>query len=86
MTIHPLLRTGGYAQAAYFVTPSIEPVLRFSARDMPGDDLDQTRLSFGVNYYISAASSVRLNYHVNMEKSAFEQDNNNVALQFNVSF
>lgn len=81
-----LKKTGGYVQAAYLVRPQIEPVVRFSARNMPGDNQDQKRLSFGINVYVAASSAVRLNYHVNIEKSDFEKDNDVVALQFNVSF
>lgn len=80
----PLRKTGGYGQVAYFVTPRIEPVIRFSMQDFPDDSDDLRRLSFGVNVHITAASSARFAYHLNMEKSGFGSDNNAIVLQWNV--
>ncbi len=79
-----LTKTGGYGQAAYFVTPKFEPVVRYSMRDMPGRDADLRRLSFGLNYYVAAASSVRVAYHLNMEKEGFGTDNNEIMFQWNI--
>lgn len=82
-----LSKTGGYAQVAYLIgTSNFEPVVRFSTRNMPQDSDDRSRYSFGINYYISAASAVRLNYHINSEKSAFKTDNDAIAAQFTVGF
>jgi len=81
-------KTGGYVQLAYRLPSNFEPVARYSMRDFPGDSKrDNSRLSFGLNYYISPASSVRLNYHINQEAhSEFEKTDNKVVLQFNVNF
>ena len=79
-------KTGGYAQASYFVTSKWEPVVRFSARDMPDEENDLSRLSVGLTFYISPASSVRGAYNYNMEKSGFEQDNDEIIFQWNVLF
>jgi len=82
-----LTKTGGYAQASYLLDNGIvEPVVRFSTRDMPGDGLDQSRVSAGVSLYLSASSSVRLAYSVNTEKSGFESDNDTFVAQFNIIF
>jgi len=81
-----LTKKGGYVQAAYGIGAGFEPVVRFSIRDMPSEADDANRLSFGVNYYIFANSSVRLAYHINSEKAGFESDNNSVIAQFNVVF
>jgi hypothetical protein len=85
-TAEDLRKTGGYAQAAYLIKSRWEPVLRFSARNMPGESEDQNRLSFGLNFYVSAASAVRAVYHVNSEKSGFETDNNSFVLAWTISF
>lgn len=82
----PLRKTGGYGQVAYFLTPQLEPVVRYSMQEFPDDRDDLRRLSFGANYYITAASSVRFAYHLNMEESAFGTDNNAIVLQWNVIF
>jgi len=85
-----LTKTGGYAQASYlFDNGIVEPVVRFSIRDMPDrpdpvDDL--SRLSAGVSLYISSSSSVRLAYSANMEESGFEVDNDTFVTQFNIIF
>lgn len=80
----PLRKSGGYGQVAYFLTPKIEPVVRFSMREFPDDGDDLRRLSFGLNVHITAASSARFAYHLNMEKSGFGSDNNAIILQWNV--
>lgn len=79
-------KTGGYAQVAYMAGTRFEPVVRISGRNMPGQDSDQIRFSVGLNYHISPASSARVAYHLNGEKTGFETDNNNVVLQWNVIF
>ncbi len=79
-----LSKTGGYGQVSYLVTPKVEPVVRYSMRNMPGLDSDQRRFSVGVSYYLAAASSIRLAYHFNMEKDGFKTDNNLIALQWNI--
>ena len=82
-----LTKTGGYGQASYLLDNGIvEPVVRFSTRDMPGDGSDQSRFSLGTNFYVSASSSVRLAYSLNTEKSGFEADNDTFVAQFNVLF
>lgn len=88
-----LKKTGFYTQVAYRVTPKLEPVVRFSWRNMP-DDLatglgvdDRRRVSFGVSYYVSANAAVRLAYHANAEKeSALKVDNDGVVGQFTLAF
>jgi hypothetical protein len=80
-------KTGGYVQASYLLDNGIvEPVVRFSTRDMPGDALDQSRFAAGVSLYISSSSSVRLAYSANTEKTGFEEDNDTFVTQFNVIF
>lgn len=87
-----LTKTGGYGQVSYFVTPSFEPVIRYSARRFSGgafsgdDANDENRVSFGSSYYLSAASSIRIAYHVNTEATGFDSDNNVLALQWNIIF
>ncbi|MFV2006784.1 MAG: hypothetical protein ACC667_05035 [Longimicrobiales bacterium] len=81
-----LIKTGGYVQAAYRAGPKVEPVIRWSARGMPGESADQSRLSFGLNFFVSASSSVRVAYHINSEADGFEKDNDTLALQWNVVF
>lgn len=81
-----LTKTGGYVQAAYMIRGRFEPVVRFSTKNMPAENNDRSRLEFGASYVVSPASTVRLVYGANMEKSGFKQDNNALALQFNVLF
>jgi hypothetical protein len=82
-----LTKTGGYAQASYLLENGVvEPVIRFSTRDMPGESSDQSRLSLGVSLYVSPSSSVRVAYSANGESSGFESDNNSLVAQFNVIF
>jgi len=85
-----LTKTGGYVQASYLLGNGIvEPVVRFSMRDMPDqpDPVDDdSRLSGGVSFYISSSSSVRLAYSANMEESGFEEDNDTFVAQFNIIF
>lgn len=81
-----LVKQGGYGQVSYLVVPQFEPVVRYSLRDMPLEDQDQRRLSFGVNFHISAASIFRLAYHFNMEETGFESDNNAIVSQWNIIF
>jgi hypothetical protein len=81
-----LTKTGGYVQASYMMTPRVEPAVRYSARSMPGEVSDASRLTVGVNFHIAAASIVRLDYFFNMEKEGFEQDNDGFAIQWNILF
>ncbi len=81
-----LTKTGGYVQASYMATPRLEPAIRYSARSMPGDASDASRLALGINLHIVASSIVRLDYFFNMEKEGFESDNNGLAVQWNVLF
>ncbi|MFQ5447085.1 MAG: porin [Saprospiraceae bacterium] len=74
-------KTGGYAQASYLVGGKWEPVVRYSTRNMPGESKDNSRISFGVSYYISAAAAFRINYHINGEKSG-SKDNDVFVMQF----
>jgi len=85
-TVEDLTKKGGYVQAAYNVYGKWEPVVRYSMRDMPGEDADQSRFSLGLNYNISPAATVRLDYHINSEESGFESDNNEIILQFTTGF
>ena len=85
-TAGDLTKTGGYVQAAYLVTPKFEPVVRYSARNMPTDAQDNSRFSIGVNFYVSSSAAVRINYHFNGEKSGLESDNNVLATQFTIGF
>lgn len=85
-TAGDLTKTGGYGQVAYLIGSRVEPVVRYSARAMPGDADDRSRLSFGLNYIVGAASQVRLAYHVNMEKEGFESDNDQLIMQWGIIF
>ncbi len=85
-TAGDLSKTGGYVQAAYFVTPKWEPVVRYSLRNFDGASDDLRRLSFGLNFYVAAASSVRVAYHKNMEETGFESDNDAIIAQWNIIF
>jgi hypothetical protein len=79
-----LIKQGGYGQVAYLVKGQYEPVVRYSTREMPGSAEDQGRLSFGFNYYITPASSLRFAYHLNMEEEGLETDNNQLIVQWNI--
>jgi hypothetical protein len=80
-------KTGGYLQASYLESSGkVEPVVRYSRRDMPGQSSDANRLAVGVSFYVSPSSSVRLAYYLNGEKSGFETDDNAFVAQFNVIF
>lgn len=81
-----LRKKGGYLQASYTLERKWEPVVRYSMRDMPGESADQSRLSFGMNYHISPAGTVRFDYHINTEETGFESDNNGVVAQFVTGF
>jgi len=81
-----LKKKGGYAQAAYLIQGRFEPVVRLSLKDMPGEDDDRRRFSFGCSYYLAPSSSVRLAYHVNMESEGFVTNNNAAVAQFNIGF
>jgi hypothetical protein len=81
-----LSKTGYYVQASYRANRVVEPVLRYSARNMDGEKDDLTRLSAGLNFYVSPTSSIRVNYHINGEKSGFEKDNGRFAVQWNIVF
>lgn len=81
-----LTKTGGYVQGSYMINGRFEPVVRYSFRNMPDEDSDQSRIAVGASLVVSAASTVRLAYAINTEKSGFEQDNNALIAQFNVIF
>lgn len=85
-TLEDLTKKGWYVETSYMATRKWEPVVRYSTRDMPGEDGDLSRFSFGVNYHISAAGTVRLDYHINSEESGFETDNNGFIAQFVTGF
>lgn len=79
-----LTKTGGYLQASYLATSRFEPVVRWSARNMPGESADLGRLAFGASLFVTPASSIRAAYILNSEKDGFESKNNGFILQFNV--
>ena len=81
-----LKKTGGYAQIAWMATPKWEPVVRFSARSMPGTNQDQARVSFGLNFHVGPAAVFRINYHANIERTAFSSNNDTIKTQFAVVF
>jgi hypothetical protein len=81
-----LTKSGGYVQASYRVTQHVEPALRFSARSMPGEEDDLSRVTTGLNFHIGAAAIVRVDYIFNMEADGFETDNDAFAVQTNVLF
>lgn len=79
-----LTKTGGYLQASYLTGPRFEPVVRWSARNMPGESGDFGRLAFGANIFVTPASAIRAAFILNYEKDGFETGNNGFILQFNV--
>ncbi len=81
-----LKRTGGYFQTAYRINQRWEPVVRIGYVDMPGRAGDRSRISAGINFYISSSSSVRLDFQHNIERSGFKVDNDAILTQFNVVF
>jgi hypothetical protein len=81
-----LTKTGGYLEASYMINGRVEPVLQYSAQNMPAGNADLNRLAIGVGFVVSPASTVRLAYAVNREKSGFKNDNNAIVAQFNVLF
>jgi hypothetical protein len=85
ITGRDLKKTGGYLQASYLVSPKFEPVVRWSARNMPGgNSSDLSRIAFGASVYVTPASSIRAAYIINSEKADPESDNNGLIFQFNV--
>ena len=80
-----LKKTGGYVQASYLVGSHFEPVVRWSARNMPGGTQDDLgRFAVGASFYVTAAAAVRAAFILNSEKTGFEQNNDGLILQFNV--
>ena len=85
ITGRDLKKTGGYVQASYLMGSQLEPVVRWSARNMPGgvqDDLG--RIAFGASFYVTPAAAIRAAFIINSEETGFETDNNGLILQFNV--
>jgi hypothetical protein len=81
-----LTKTGAYVQASYALTNRTEPVVRYSAIDLPGVEEDMNRVTVGMNFQMGPASIVRIAYLVNTEKAGFKMDNNALIAQFNVIF
>jgi Gram-negative porin len=81
-----LSKSGGWLQAAYMVSPKVEPVIRYSFVNMGGKENDATRLAFGVSFHLAAAAIIRVAYMRNMEETGFKTDNDGIVTQFNVIF
>ncbi|MEN8375501.1 MAG: hypothetical protein ABFS34_08635 [Gemmatimonadota bacterium] len=81
-----MTKSGGYVQASYLATPHVEPAIRYSARSMPGEEDDLSRVVAGFNFHIGAAAIVRVDYIFNMEQDGFETDNDAFAFQSNILF
>ncbi len=87
-------RWGFYGQLAYNLAEAgatgfladVEPVVRFSVADFPGDDSDAKELGFGANYYVSASAALRVAYFLVSEDEGFKEDNNRLMTQFAVVF
>ncbi len=79
-----LTKTGGYLQASYMATSRFEPVVRWSARNMPGPSQDQGRLAIGASVYVTPAAAIRGAFILNGEKDGFESENNTFNIQFSV--
>lgn len=79
-------KTGVYVQASYAATNRVEPVVRYSVIDLPGEEDDMSRIALGVNFQMGPASIIRFAYLLNSEKSGFKTDNNALVGQFNVIF
>ncbi len=86
-------RWGFYAQAAYLLSSTseplarLEPVVRYSWVDFEGDSTSDTHeLGLGANYYVSASSAVRVAWFFNWEREGPDVDNNKLLGQFTVAF
>ena len=80
-----LKKTGGYVQASYMVGSRFEPVVRWSARNMPGGKQDDLgRFAIGASVYVTPAAAIRAAFIINSEKNGFDTENNGLILQFNV--
>ncbi|MBP6611456.1 MAG: hypothetical protein KA206_10265 [Paludibacter sp.] len=79
---------GYYASAAYYVTSKIQPVLKYDYYN-PNTKLqkmDNTALTAGVNYWITAKSRVQFNYTLKNFADSAKDDVNYFATQFLISF
>jgi len=86
-TAGELKKTGFYAQAAYLVTPAIEPAVRFSQMEFPGASARDVReISVGVSVYPSDFGALRLFGRINKERSTPEVNNNLFIAQLTVGF
>jgi hypothetical protein len=86
-TAGELKKTGFYAQAAYLVTPAIEPAVRFSQMEFPGASArDEREISVGVSVYPSDFGALRLFGRINKERSTPEVNNNLFIAQLTVGF
>jgi hypothetical protein len=80
-------RLGFYLQGAYLLSdllaraPNFEPVLRWSSVDFKDEDTSTQDLAVGLNYYISASSSVRAAWFF-VEGSK----NDRLVTQWNIAF
>ena len=85
ITDKDLKKTGGYVQASYLMASRFEPVVRWSARNMPGGTQDDLgRFAIGTSFYLTPAAAIRAAYIINTEKAGFETDNNGLIFQFNI--
>ena len=85
ITGRDLKKTGGYVQASYLVGSRFEPVVRWSARNMPGGTQDDLgRFAIRASVYVTPAAAIRAAFIINTEKAGFETENNGLILQFNV--
>lgn len=81
-----LKKTGGYGQLSYLTTIKLEPVFRFSMRDMPDPTDNRKQYSFGLGYYLAPHTAVRVAYHLNKEDSGFEAKNDQFIAQWSMTF
>ncbi|MFQ5690963.1 MAG: hypothetical protein ACE5HQ_11915 [Gemmatimonadota bacterium] len=85
-------RTGFYTQAAYGLgrlnpkLANLEPVIRYSWVNFPGDTGDKSELAAGISYYVSASAIFRIAYFVNDERGGVDKPNDKVMGQFTVVF
>jgi len=80
-------KRGYYAQASYLLIPQVEPTVRFSQMEFPGDSpRDLREFSFGFSVYPSDLGALRLFYRVNKQLTVPEVKDNQFIAQLTVGF
>ncbi|HEU5262784.1 MAG TPA: hypothetical protein VFU41_15295, partial [Gemmatimonadales bacterium] len=82
-TAGQIKKRGGYGQLAYLARRTIEPTVRVSQKNFPGEVREY---SAGFSVYPSDLAALRLFYRVNEELGRAETRNNLFTAQFTVAF